>query len=396
MRVVFAHDHIFRVDNKGNVFSNGKLPYTVLSRYLDFFDHVTVVSRSEALQNEGQCEQFNIASGKGVSFIPVPSLSRPIYAFIHRREAVARITEAIRGADAVIARLPSEIGSLAIIIAKKLNKPCAVEVVACAWDALWNYGNIQGKIYALYAKKRMQVQIKEATHVLYVTDTFLQTRYPSEGKTGSCSDVEISPLNKEEWDNRIRLFFKNPNVIRFGMMGSLSSKLKGIETALYAFHSIKDEIPFEFHILGDGDKKKWESLANKLGIKPFVFFDGTLPNGKQVTQWLDKIDVYIQPSFQEGLSRAIVEAMSRGCPAIVSNVGGNPELIDFLCLHKPGDSDSLARMLKKATNKKWRYRHGRRNLVRSYAFNKETLDIKRKQFWTSFVVDIQKKQQIIS
>lgn len=49
---------------------------------------------------------------------------------------------------------------------------------------------------------------------------------------------------------------------------------------------------------------------------------------EDVNKYLEKIDIYIQPSRTEGLSRALVEAMSRGCFCIASKVGGNPELIE--------------------------------------------------------------------
>ena len=42
---------------------------------------------------------------------------------------------------------------------------------------------------------------------------------------------------------------------------------------------------------------------------------------------MDNIDIYLQPSYTEGLPRALVEAMSRALPCIGSNVGGIPELL---------------------------------------------------------------------
>ena len=48
----------------------------------------------------------------------------------------------------------------------------------------------------------------------------------------------------------------------------------------------------------------------------------------KVFEWLDTIDLYVQPSLTEGMPRAAIEAMSRGCPVVVSDVGGLKNLVD--------------------------------------------------------------------
>lgn len=65
-----------------------------------------------------------------------------------------------------------------------------------------------------------------------------------------------------------------------------------------------------------------EDCVSILGAKPH----------SEVFSWLDSIDIYVQPSFMEGLCRSIVEAMSRACPVICTNVGGNYELVSSDCL----------------------------------------------------------------
>ena len=55
----------------------------------------------------------------------------------------------------------------------------------------------------------------------------------------------------------------------------------------------------------------WMQEAKKMNVSNFIQFDGTLPSGQKVYDWLDEVDIYLQPSFQEGLPRALIEAMSR-------------------------------------------------------------------------------------
>ena len=77
-------------------------------------------------------------------------------------------------------------------------------------------------------------------------------------------------------------------------------------------------------------------------------FNGVLPSGQPVLNWLDDIDIYVQPSFQEGLPRALVEAMSGGRPAFASTTGGIPELLPADCLHCPGDAARLGASIARA------------------------------------------------
>ena len=82
------------------------------------------------------------------------------------------------------------------------------------------------------------------------------------------------------------------------------------------------------------------------GVENQVFFDGTLPGGQPVYDWLDDLDLYLIPSLQEGLPRALVEAMSRGCPAIGAKTGGIPELLGKDCIYGRKNYKKLAKKIK--------------------------------------------------
>lgn len=50
-----------------------------------------------------------------------------------------------------------------------------------------------------------------------------------------------------------------------------------------------------------------------MSLKHLVTTHGVLPADQAVLDWLDEIDLYIQPSLTEGLPRAVIEAMDTGC-----------------------------------------------------------------------------------
>ena len=161
------------------------------------------------------------------------------------------------------------------------------------------------------------------------------------------------------------------------MIGSLKSNYKGHETAIKAIKDLKN---VELHFLGSGNKEKWLELAKKYGIKNKVFFDGVLPHDR-VYDWLDSIDIFLIPSLTEGMPRALIEAMSRGCPCIGTNVGGIPEILSEDVIIKKKDYKALEEKINQLiVNKKLLKERAIRNIKKSKEFEKSVLTEKREKF----------------
>jgi len=343
MRLLFAHDHRFFRGADGEVYSTGCLPATAWTRYLEHFDEVRVIAREEGLAADDA--RLALASEKGVDFLFLPNLSSLHQLLFRSPELDKRLSSEIEAADAVVARVPSEIGLLAIHHARRLGKPYAVEVVGCAWDGSFNHGTLSGRLYAPLAFLRMSRAVATAPLALYVTSAWLQRRYPTAGKAWNASNVELLPLDQQAADKR-RDRLKSQKAGRQPVLGTIASlriKSKGIQTAFAALAQLRKEgINLSYRILGTGSPEPWQRLAEQLGIADLVHFDGTRSAGEGVSAWLDEIDIHLQPSFQEGLPRSTIEAMSRGAACIGSTCGGLPELLPPERLHKPGDSAGLA------------------------------------------------------
>jgi glycosyltransferase involved in cell wall biosynthesis len=386
MKILFAYDNKFCRGEDGLYYSDGQFPYRLWQRYLEVFDEIVVAGRVRPLRAGERLEDLDLSSGPQVSFIEIPSISSPIDMFANRPEAARRIANALNDCDALIVRI-SEIGRLAHKIAIDMNKPWAVEVTGCLFDSLWHYGSWQGKAYAHLAAYLTKRMIHRAPFAIYVTYEFLQRRYPCKGVTVGCSDVQLVERDEGVLARRLAGIADCKGPIKIGLIGSLVHKHKGVATALEALDQIKDKIPpFEFCLLGNGDTSRWQKLATKHGIAQQTRFCGILPSGAAVSQWLDGIDIYIQPSLLEGLPRALVEAMSRGCPALASSAGGIPELLPPECIHRPGDSRTLAALLERAINDKdWRTGHAEANFRKAAQYDQSVLDPIRRQFWLTFI-----------
>ena len=74
-------------------------------------------------------------------------------------------------------------------------------------------------------------------------------------------------------------------------------------------------------VVGDGAER---DRLEKEGYKDIIF----LGYRSDTDVLMKAFDLFILPSFNEGISNTILEAMATGLPVIASNVGGNPELVD--------------------------------------------------------------------
>ena len=113
--------------------------------------------------------------------------------------------------------------------------------------------------------------------------------------------------------------------ILIATVGHLSSE-KGHQILLRAASQLKQgPTKVRVAIIGEGDElSRLETLARELEIEEIVEFWGFR---NEVATLLEQVDIFCLPSLSEGLSSALLEAMAAGCPVVVSEVGGNPELV---------------------------------------------------------------------
>lgn len=104
------------------------------------------------------------------------------------------------------------------------------------------------------------------------------------------------------------------------------SQEKDIPTLLRAFRTVLGLAPeAKLVIVGDGpDRVACRKLTEHLGISRSVDFLG---NRQDVDTIYPLLDIYVQPSYTEGLSLTMLEACSCALPIVAARVGGNPEVI---------------------------------------------------------------------
>lgn len=121
-------------------------------------------------------------------------------------------------------------------------------------------------------------------------------------------------------------------------------KRKNHETVLKALSQIKDK-NFIYLICGRGVLMEYlKNLTKQLGLESKVKFLGFR---KDIAEICKTSDLFIFPSYQEGLPVALMEAMAAGLPIIASNVRGNRDLIEKENLFEPNDVKTLTSLIEK-------------------------------------------------
>jgi len=354
----------------------------IVERYSFFGQTVTFLMRNKII-SQNESSSYTILNHPAFQFVEVPNF-KSLRSILNKNIASSIIHDAVKNHDVIIVRLPSANGVIAKLIAEKLGKPVLVEVVACVFDALWNY-DWRGKIISYFKYLKYKTLIRDSSHVIYVTNQFLQSRYPTAGFSIGISDVELNSQDDNILVNRCAKIKRiSPNVV-LGTIASIDVPYKGQANVIKAIYNLKNQgkVNFIYKLVGQGNPNKLQKLINRLGLNDQIQIIGAIPH-KEVFDFLDSIDIYIQPSKVEGMPRAVIEAMSRACPILASNIGGHPELLQSNSLYKADNISQLVNKLlsfKVSTLTEW----AQFNYLKSFDFKSSILLKKRYDFYNDFL-----------
>ncbi|MGB3519076.1 MAG: glycosyltransferase family 4 protein, partial [Elainellaceae cyanobacterium] len=105
--------------------------------------------------------------------------------------------------------------------------------------------------------------------------------------------------------------------------------------------------PVILQMAGDGEIEKAKQLVKSFQLEDQIHLLGWIGQDQR-NQVLSESNIFVLPSYNEGLPLSLLEAMSWGLPVITSPVGGIPEVIEhnkngILCT--PGDVNTLSESL---------------------------------------------------
>lgn len=386
MKGLFCFDGPMYKDINGN-YCNTTITSEMFERYFSVVDELIVVIRTFNLDITYKEANMKKVFLPKMKIVEIGNLNSPKGLILHKKKYTTLIEEHVEKADMIFARMPSVISDITINIAKKMRKKYLVEVGGCAWDAYWNHSSI-GKLVAPYMYFNEKKHIKDADFAIYVTREWLQKRYPNKGIQSVASNVYLKKKGSSVLNSRIqRIIGKDYNEDPFvvATTAAINVKYKGQEYVIEAISNLnKSGYNFKYELVGGGDNNYLMSVAEKFQIVDKVEFKGLMLQ-EDVIDWLETIDMYIQPSKQEGLPRALIEALSMACPASGSTTAGIPELLEVDNIFRNGSVEEIEKILIRHYNsKELLIQNAKLNYEKSKEFEIEKLNDSRNKIYKEY------------
>ena len=385
VRGIFCHDLPILKDING-VYCSTTLTDDLFKRYFCAVDELVVATRVYPIKTTFQEVHQERISLPNVRIIDLPNINS-FRNYLSKHVGVKEIlTKELSAADLIFIR-GGVIAMLSADIARKLKKPYLIECGGCAWESYW-YHSLVGKLIAPYMEYRQRVDMRNAAYAIYVTEKWLQKRYPTDAKyTTYASNVILKGTEKQVLLNRLeKIKNKNDDVIVLGTTAAIDNKAKGQQYVIEALASLKPLYNIRYEMVGGGSSDYLMSIAQKYGVLDNVVFRGQL-NHEEVLKWLDNLDLYIQPSRQEGLPRALIEAMSRACPAIGSRIAGIPELLQEEALFEAGNIKQLTKTIERMIDSDL-VAYANKNFSKVTEYELDKLNERRTKIYTQYRKDM--------
>jgi glycosyltransferase involved in cell wall biosynthesis len=383
MRVLVAIDHRFDSTPDGAVWTQTMFTPSYWKRYLEIFDEVRLVARVRPVEKAlPGWIQVNVDD---ITVQPLPYYLGPWQYFRQRQQVLAAAQDAFTLGDAVMLYSASP---PALAIQKKvdaLDYPFGVYIIANPYD-VFSPGAVRSPLRPLFrwlAPRQLRALCQNASAAAYITEAALQKQYPP-SPTAFTTHYSMAELTDEAFVEQPRTFSPNQTSWTLITVGAMSQLYKAQDVLIEAVaRCVRQGLDLQLVFVGDGQYRPMlEAQAAGLGVGDHCHFRGQLTTGSVVRQELDQADLFVLPSRQEGLPRAMLEAMARGLPCLGSTVGGIPELLPSADMVPPTDIEALAAKIREMLIDADRLTHAStRNLHRAQDYREHCIEERRTTFY---------------
>ena len=333
MKALVLYELHFYRDVNGEYWSKRLVDYGFLDRYLSVFEEISICARVGYIDHaeKGMMK----VSGPKVSFVELPD-TQGINETLKKLPKMKKIfRKALMENDSLITRAPSMLVILLYSEIKKSKIIYSVDVALSGLNLIQKPGFVWNCVNHWIDRRLMKICM-EANGVSYVTEYVLQQKYPCRAMkepenvnyfTSSFSTIEMNDQHyyKQNWDKN-----KSPEKFVLVHTGFMEDERKCHNIVLKAVSEVIGRgYNVEIKFIGDGLlRRKYEQMAEELGIRERCHFCGLISNKETLLNELRECHLFVFPTKAEGLPRAVLEAMAQGLPCISSPVDGVPELLE--------------------------------------------------------------------
>ncbi|KVH48406.1 glycosyl transferase family 1 [Burkholderia diffusa] len=308
-------------------------------RFAPHFDAVRIVARAFPKARP----IGSLVTGPNTSFIDLGAIRGARHWLLGLPRTTARLARAIRSAQTLMIRFPGNVATLALLLCWIARKPFSAEIVADPEDYFSKGASnhpLRRVVKWLHCRSTA-LAARHARSVRYVTEAYLQAKYPPRTRTASFSFSDAF-LPDELFASRDPGALARPGSLRLINVSMMHNRSKGHVALLEAVSRLKRKhVAVVLTLVGDGAlRPELEALARTLGIADAVVFRGQIAS-ETACEAVAEHDLFVLPSLQEGMPRAMLEAMAVGTPVLGTSVGGIPEVLPASDLIRAGSVDAI-------------------------------------------------------
>lgn len=314
-------------ENDGKYYTPLVYGYSFFDRYLNYFGSVRLVAHVRHADAESVKSMLRV-DGPNLEVYPVVFPKGKIGYIKNYMKIKKQLRKAHEDCDVAVLRIPDQLAFQIMPILKKNNIPVGIEVTTNSWD-LFAKGTTKAflrpivrRIWDLNQKKACY----NADASSYVTTRALQRRYPpaKDSFTTNYSSVDL-----REYIRSARDYGDEPlnKVVCMHVSGNIGGAGKGHGELLRAMSLLQNRgVDTKCILVGGGSLSEENQNfveSNKLNVET----RGVL-KASEIVKVMQEADVFVFPSYREGLPRVVIEAMATGLVCVATNLEGIAELLD--------------------------------------------------------------------
>ncbi len=365
--------------------------YSFYLDYLKVFDEITVFSQVRYV-NELDEKEYLLVSGINLNIVEL-EYSHGIVDFLTKRNRIFKqIKSRIDCCDCAIVRPPDQISNFIISYMMNRNKPVAIEVTTDVWQYLAPGNNSSPARSFLrclwtYEQKKNCSRVEGAAYV----SNYLRQMYPSRHALhphdpDAFDEVFTDAGLIEEYYQDDFKQYTDPieHVELIHVAANLGNDAKGYAELIEAAAMLRNDYKsVKVTVIGDGDfSRSTKKLIRKLNMENCINKTGKISDRKIIFQFLRDADIFVFPSYSEGMPRTLLEAMVCGCVCITSNLPACCEVLSKNAVVPVRDSQKLYVKLKEYLCDYYRMNLEKvRNYEKAKEYSAKNVQKKRNEFY---------------